>query len=270
MSAVFQSYVIPPAQAKRDRKKLIRDLDAGERKRHTALMKELARLEAQAKKKRRDELARAKDRCRGGVHEASARAAEAYRLAREAAEKAWTAAKDARIAERHATKQAALDVCSLDRSHVESEAGKVIEDIQRRADENRRHKRQMASIHRINSSRDKERNKLKATSAERRAESDDEVVSNLPDALIPLWNKVRRSIKGSDRRSRSEEFIEYAAENEEGVIEAQQEIADRELQAMEREYWQQQQPQGRAEPSARPLRRTRPRAAAAFKDAIPF
>jgi myosin heavy subunit len=268
MAAVFQAYVIPPAQAKRDRKKLIRDLDAGERQRHTAMMKELARLEAQAKKGRRDELAKAKGRCRAGVHEAAARAAEAYRLAREAAEKAWTAAKEARIAERHATKQAALDVCSLDRQHVEGEAHKVIEDIQRRADENRRHKRQMASIDRINRGRDKERSKLKATSAERRAEADDEVLSNLPDALIPLWNKVRRSIKGSDRRSRTEEFIEYAAENEDSVIQAQQEIADRELKQMEREYWQQQQ--GRGEAIARPLRRTRARASVAMDEAVPF
>lgn len=270
MVAFFQSYVIPPAQAKRDRKKLVRDLDAGERKRHSAMMKEFARLEALAKKGRRDELTKAKGRCRAGVHAAAGTAAEAYRLAREAAEKAWTAAKESRMAERHATKQAALDVCSLDRDHVEGEAHKAIEDIQRRADENRRHKRQMAAIQRTNSNRDKERRKIKATSAERRAEADEEVVSNLPDALIPLWNKVRRGIKGSDRRSRTEEFIEYAAENEEGVIQAQEEIAARELKQMEREYWQQQQPQDRSETSARAPRRTRARASADAEEAIPF
>ena len=269
---MLQTYVIPPAQAKRDRKKLIRDLDAGERKRHSATMKELARLEAQAKAARRDELAKAKGRCRAGVHEAAERATEAYRLAREAAEKAWTAAKEARIAERHAAKQAALDVCSLDREHVEGEARKVIEDIQRRADENRRHKRQMASIQRINAGRDKDRRKLKATRAERRAEGDEEVTSNLPEALIPLWNKVRRGIKGSDRISRTEEFIQYAAENADEVIQAQQEIADRELKAMEREYWEQhkKEQQARGETSARPLRKTRPRAAAEMADAVPF
>lgn len=50
-------------------------------------------------------------------------------------------------------------------------------------------------------------------SAERRAESDDEVRHNIPPHLIGLFNRVRKGIKGSARKSRTEEFLEYVEEH---------------------------------------------------------
>lgn len=44
----------------------------------------------------------------------------------------------------------------------------------------------------------------------RRSESDDEVRSNLPPELVPLFNRVRRSIHATARKSRTEAFLEYA------------------------------------------------------------
>jgi len=62
----------------------------------------------------------------------------------------------------------------------------------------------------------------RATASERRAESDGEVEGNLPPELVPLWTKVRRRIKGSSRRTRTEAFLEYAQEHPREIVEAQE------------------------------------------------
>jgi hypothetical protein len=49
--------------------------------------------------------------------------------------------------------------------------------------------------------------------AERKSESDDEVRSNIPEELVPLFNRVRRSIKPGLRKSRTEAFLEYVEEH---------------------------------------------------------
>jgi hypothetical protein len=80
--------------------------------------------------------------------------------------------------------------------------------------------------------------RLRSTSGERRAESDDAVRSNIPENLVPVFNKVKAKIKGSARRSRSEAFLEWAHENPEEVLDFQQHDADRylkELVAQEKE-----------------------------------
>jgi hypothetical protein len=63
-----------------------------------------------------------------------------------------------------------------------------LEKLQRAAD--RRHQRGVRSAHR-----------------ERAAESDDEVRGNIPRGLVKVFDKVRRHIKGSDRKSRTEAFL---------------------------------------------------------------
>lgn len=52
-----------------------------------------------------------------------------------------------------------------------------------------------------------------AKSRERRSESDDAVRHNIPPHLISLWNRVKGGIKGSSRKSRTEEFFEYVEEH---------------------------------------------------------
>ncbi len=78
----------------------------------------------------------------------------------------------------------------------------------------------------------------RSTARERSQEDDDAVRSNLPAELVPVFNKHRRSIKGSARRSRTETFLEWAAENPDQVLEVQQTEADhalKELLKQERE-----------------------------------
>jgi hypothetical protein len=76
----------------------------------------------------------------------------------------------------------------------------------------------------------------KASARERRQESDDEVRSNLPPELVPVFNAVRRFIKGSPRKSRTEDFLQWAEENAGEVYAIQGEQADREVRRLVAEY----------------------------------
>lgn len=71
--------------------------------------------------------------------------------------------------------------------------------------------------------------RLRSTSGERRAESDDEVRSNLHPTMVPVFNHVRRHIKGNARMSRTEAFLHWAEENPDEVIQLMQHDADRYL-----------------------------------------
>lgn len=67
-------------------------------------------------------------------------------------------------------------------------------------------------------------------------ESDEEVLGNLDDpTLIAAFREVKRKIKGSPRRSRTEAFLEWAAENKAEVWAAAERDAARHLEELERE-----------------------------------
>ena len=71
--------------------------------------------------------------------------------------------------------------------------------------------------------------RARSTSKERAQESDDAVRSNLPPELVPVFNRVRRDMKATARRSRTEAFLEWAEENPGEVVGIQQADADRHL-----------------------------------------
>ena len=71
---------------------------------------------------------------------------------------------------------------------------------------------------------------------ERDAESDDEVRRNLSPDLASVFNKVRRHIKGSERRSRTETFLEWAEENPDEIYAMQEQRAAREIERLVKEY----------------------------------
>lgn len=60
--------------------------------------------------------------------------------------------------------------------------------------------------------------RARSTGVARRSESNDAVRSNLPPDLVPLFEKVKRQIKGSARKSRTEEFLEYAESHPSEVL----------------------------------------------------
>lgn len=73
----------------------------------------------------------------------------------------------------------------------------------------------------------------KKCAAERRSESDGEVIANLPPELAPLFERVKRRIKGSTRMSRTEAFLKYAEEHPREVIAAQEHGIDAKIREME-------------------------------------
>jgi hypothetical protein len=87
----------------------------------------------------------------------------------------------------------------------------------------------------------------RSTVRERKQEDDDAVRNNLPAELIPVFDKHRRSIKGSPRRSRTEAFLEWAAENPDEVLLVQEAEADKALH----ELLKQERDMGRSMRNAR-------------------
>lgn len=76
----------------------------------------------------------------------------------------------------------------------------------------------------------------RTTYKERAQESDDAVKSNLPRELVPVFERVRRHIKGSRTRTRTEAFLEWAEEHPEDVIAYQGDETDREVARLVREH----------------------------------
>jgi hypothetical protein len=65
--------------------------------------------------------------------------------------------------------------------------------------------------------------KLKRAAAARRraeviAESDSEVLANIPAELVPVWEAKKRAIKATPRRTRTETFLEWAQEHPADVL----------------------------------------------------
>jgi hypothetical protein len=53
----------------------------------------------------------------------------------------------------------------------------------------------------------------RSTAKERREESDDAVRRNLPPELVPVFNRVRTTIKATPRMSRTEHFLQWVHDN---------------------------------------------------------
>ncbi len=76
-----------------------------------------------------------------------------------------------------------------------------------------------------------------------RAESDDEVRSNLPDELVPVFDRVKKSIHGSPHMSRTEKFLHWAEENPDEVVSIQMMDADLAVERMIRDLQEQERQQ---------------------------
>jgi hypothetical protein len=140
---------------------------------------------------------------------------------------------------------AAKEACSI----RQNEARRVSDRIKRvraELEAERTFQRDMRRIERGNRQRTREAHRT--TAAEHRSQSDDTVLGNIPSELVSLWERVKRSIRGSDRMSRTEAFLEYAESHPEEVLEALDDRTDalvRELEARERDA-------SRAPPKAAP------------------
>lgn len=102
-------------------------------------------------------------------------------------------------------------------------------------DAERKHQQAMKRIEAGNVARVKEARR--ASSRERRQESDDEVRGNIPPELLYLFERVKRQIKGSAHMSRTEAFLHYAEDHPDEELAALEDRTDAliaELEARER------------------------------------
>ena len=248
------------AVAKKQRKELDTLRDKGHRAGLRAQLIEVRNQIKLARAEKKDRLSHARQTCRLAKR-AHLDRARALRL--ELAQKLRAAI----LAERHAVK----NVCLLDREAARKKGDEEVLSARQRAAAEARYQRELRSSERHAVQRQRART-LK-TAKERRKESDGEVENNLPPELLAMWQRAKKGIKGSDRRSRTEEFLEYASENPDQVVESQQDDADRqvkELLAKEAELVRQMKRRGR---QSSPLRKTR--AAHSFAslppaEAVPF
>jgi hypothetical protein len=176
-----------------------------------------------AKAERRDALKGAKAKCRTDRVEVRARVRELRARAR-------AELRAAVLLERRQAKE----TCATARTWARS-LGTKVERARAALEAERAYRREMRRIELGNKARRKE--EKRSTAKERRGESDDEVAGNLPPEYLDLWERVKRSIHGGPRMSRTEAFLKYAEEHPgellEG-IEARTDAMIRELEQRER------------------------------------
>jgi hypothetical protein len=169
--------------------------------------------------------------------EAMKAAAERCRTERLAARERARALRIRGLAElREATRlerEAARQACVVSKREARSK-----EPIERRRAEleaERKYQLEMRVIDRGHKQRRHEHRH--ATYIEKRAESDDEVRSNIDPSYWSLWQRIKRGIKATPRMSRTEAFLKYVEEHPHELLEAIEDKTDalvRELEERER------------------------------------
>lgn len=189
-----------------DKKLLWRDINREERKTKRALLVELRGQIREARARRKDALLAAKGRCRSERVAARERA-RTLRL------RALQELREAVEADRSAARQ----TCSV----KIGEARAIRDDVQRARAKHAAEKEYQHDLRRIETANRRRRKEHPhATHIERRAESDAEVRSNLPPDLISLFERVKRVIKATSRRSRTEAFFAYVEEHPDEMLNA--------------------------------------------------
>jgi hypothetical protein len=244
--------MLSTGEANRQRRALLREIAAEHLRKDRAKLHELRARIRDLKGRRKVAIQKTRAQCRAGAARARHRAndrAEAIRAeARALVQTARTeeikkaravcAARKARI---HA---AALSTREKRREQLQSE--RAFQQSMRRIEAWARNRKRLAH--------------QKVTAAERSQESDDAVRQNIAADLLPLFERVKRTIKGSTRQSRTEAFLLYAAENPNEVIDAQVELSQREIAKLIHQEAR----------LSRSVRTARPRATPEELAAIPF
>lgn len=72
-----------------------------------------------------------------------------------------------------------------------------------------------------------------ATGRERRRDSDDTVRNDIPAELVPVWERVKRSVHGTDRMTRTEAFLQWVHDHSADVERMMYEGHARDVAALE-------------------------------------
>lgn len=188
--------VLSPAEGRRQRVALMRDIRREEKRKIRAHLGDLRQQIRETRAQRKAALAEAKQRCRNERLAARERA-------RATRERVLQELRATLLAERFGARQA----CAVRMAQARS-INDRIHRTRAELEAERAHQADMRRIERGHRQRTKEVHR--ASARERRSESDDAVLQNLPPEYHALWNRVKGSIRGSDRKSRTEAFLEYA------------------------------------------------------------
>ena len=163
-----------------------------------------------------------------------------------------------------ASRAAAREVCVLRKRDARA-LGTLIEKARGQLSAEKRYQADLRRIEADNRRKLRDHPHIRAA---RGGESDDEVRSNLPPELVALFNRVRRSIKGSDRQSRTEAFLHYAEENPAEHLDAIGDKTDALIADLERQQRQARRDMARVPRKAVP--RWEPPPAASAASDVPF
>jgi len=204
------------AQAKRQRKQLLVEIEREHRRKDREKLKALRGDIRGAKRRRSEAMREAVQRCREERQNVKERAKERRRELREQLREAL-----------QGEKLAAREACTARKAEVRSSGATA---IQKARELVRAERAYQAELRRLEQ-RAKKRERRTAAH-EHRAESDDEVRSNIPADLLPLFERVKRTIRGTDRQSRTEAFLRYAEEHPDELVAAMTELSDREIRKL--------------------------------------
>lgn len=131
-------------------------------------------------------------------------------------------------------REAARSTCSIAKQKAHEGSIGAVEKARAAYAAEQKYQLDLKEIEQGNRSRRRER-APRASAKERRSESDDEVLANIPAEYAPLWERVKRSIKADAHQSRTEAFLKYAEEHPREVLEAADDESERALHALIRE-----------------------------------
>jgi hypothetical protein len=217
--------MLTPAQAKRQRAELMREIAREERRKQRALLAKLKTALRTARTERRGSLAEAKAACRRGRKEVRARIAEMR--ARALADLRAAVAAEKELA-RQTCATGLEQARELQTKHQRARAALAAE---------RKFRADMRRIVRGNKARLREL-APRVRARELRTESDDTVRQNIPPELAGLFERVKSHIRGTHRISRTEAFLHYAEEHPDEVLVAIEDKTGaliRELEEQERQ-----------------------------------
>jgi len=207
-------------EAAKQRHALHRDIAKSHREKAAATLRDLREQLHVARTRRNAALTTAKGQCR------------AARLALRETANARRQRALAELRDTYAKERAdARDVCALRKAEVHTEARDPIERAKGKWEAERKYQGDLRRIEQGN--RERHRAVHRAHAEERRSESDDEVRANIQPDHQALWERVKRSIKGSSRESRTEAFLRYAEQNPSEVLEALGDDSDRVVRELE-------------------------------------
>jgi hypothetical protein len=193
-----------------------REMESDLKRKDLAKLKKLRESIREAKAARRGKLREVSSKCQSAVRENMARAKRARERLRASILR---------------TREQARGLCELSRGEAKADTLEAIERAVGTLEKERAEQRQLAAWVRPKVCPTRGR-----TAKERQQESDCEVESNLDDpGMRVVWEKVKHRIKATPRRTRTEVFLEWAAENAPDVYQIQEADTERALVELEKE-----------------------------------